>query len=129
MDYPIETLDLEPRDGFNLYFELRNDNYTSPDEYDCYTPKQIEAWREDKWHYGIVTVRACAGGVELGSDAIGGVEFGHFLITDDNDNPVKTVWVWIEDLAKDYAEQLIPGAINHALNTISMIEKQIGDNK
>lgn len=110
----IETIRLEPREGFDLLFKVHYDPYTTPSEFDCYTPKQIEAWTNDRWQYAWLEVVASVAGVDLGQSALGGVEFGNFLITDEEDNEVRTVWVWAEDLARDYAEDLSAEAIASA---------------
>lgn len=121
----IETIRLEPREGFDLLFKVHHDPYTTPGEFNSYTPKQVEAWTNDRWQYAWLEVVASVAGVELGSDSLSGCEFGHFLITDEDDNEVKTVWVWAEDLARDYAEDLTAEAIENAKATLGLITSQL----
>lgn len=57
------------------------------DNGDCYTASQIEAWRSDEWHYVTLCVVPSVNGepVDAGAQYLGGVEFGWYLLTDEND--------------------------------------------
>lgn len=46
-----------------------------------------EAWAADDWHFVTLVVTASLNGIDLGTDALGGIEHGLFPTTDDQGNP------------------------------------------
>lgn len=124
METPIETMQLEAQNGYTLRLEMHPDCLQTPDDFDCYTPKQIEAWRADSWFY--VTLRAVAsvGETDLGESWLGGFEAGNFPDTDANDNLIRNVWIWLSDIKKDNSlsvSGLISEAIENANQTVAKI--------
>jgi hypothetical protein len=86
--YKIDRREIE-RDGYTVELYTTPDdesNYDGPLEMgDCYTPRQVKAFYADDWSYVVIVATASRSGVELGSSALGGVEAGWFLLTDEND--------------------------------------------
>ena len=66
-------------DGYRLTLTVHDDTHTTPGDFDCYDPDDIEAWREDRWRYvGIEVAVVDDDGAELGSDAVWGFELGDY---------------------------------------------------
>lgn len=118
----LQQIALESREGFDLTLTAYFDYDSSPDtDYDIYTPKQIEAWRNDEWHFVTLEVTAWKQGVNLGSDYLGGVEYGHYLATDEHDNELCWRCIDLESLVADgyfYLGEMIETAIEEARQTI-----------
>ena len=67
--------------------EISPDYDTRPTDFDCYTPAQVAAWERDEWQFVVVSVFVeDADGREWGRDVLGGVEYGSFVLTDEQDN-------------------------------------------
>lgn len=72
-------------EGWTVRAEISPDLDARPTEYDCYTPAQVRAWREDVWQFVHVSVRVTdAHGREWGSDGLGANEYGRFPLTDED---------------------------------------------
>lgn len=63
---------------YSFHVTIEPDVDAHPDEVDCYTPEQVEAWRRDEWRYVIVTVTPEFDGVLFPDAAqeLNGVEYG-----------------------------------------------------
>ncbi len=86
------------KDGFSIHLSTEGDFYSTPQEFDTYTPKQIAAWENDEWHYANIIAKVYLHGVELGYASVGGYEMGNIPSTDENDNllPDQKSW-WLDD--------------------------------
>lgn len=76
----IDQRSLGTVDGFDIVAYLVPDTDSAPTDFDCYSPEQIQAWREDEWQYVGTIVTASRAGIELGSASLWGSEYG-FLPT------------------------------------------------
>lgn len=112
----IDYRDLPARDGFDLRAELFYDPDVSVRDYDCYTPRQIEAFDRGDWDYCGIVVTASLDGRNLGSASIWGCEHGLYPITTEDDTITKTIW--IDPLTGDswdqYGDDLVSEAIAEA---------------
>jgi hypothetical protein len=52
------------------------DNDATPFDADCYTPEDIQAWRNDEWHYVGVVVDVLFRGVVIGNASLWGIGTG-----------------------------------------------------
>lgn len=55
--------------GLDLTAYLEADTDTRPEDSECYTPKQVAAWRNDEWFFVGVVVSASCGGVLVSDHA------------------------------------------------------------
>jgi hypothetical protein len=113
----IERKQLPSQNGYDLTLVAYYDQDITPDEFDCYTAKQTQAWKEELWHYVTLEVCASRSGIALGQDFIGGVEFGWIPITDENDNQTGEAKIDLDSLASEpyaYLNDLISQAIDEA---------------
>ena len=53
-------------DGIEFTARLVFDSDSSPMDYECYSARQIKAWRRDEWHYFGVVISAKIEDVDLG---------------------------------------------------------------
>ena len=56
-------------DGFTFTATLHRDYDSRPDEYECYTAKQIAAWKNDDWHYFGVVISVHCDDIEISDHA------------------------------------------------------------
>lgn len=64
---------------FNLCSEYDQDAHINDYDDEVYTDAARDAWRNDEWHFAILTVYVLdANGRQWGADSIGSVEVGHF---------------------------------------------------
>jgi hypothetical protein len=82
----IETKSLPDWGPFQMEARLIYDHDTSHDDVDVFTPKQIEAWKNDEWYYVGLEVTVSFNGIELGSASLWGIEYGWIPLTDEQDN-------------------------------------------
>jgi hypothetical protein len=47
--------------GLTLRAELLQDQFVTPDDYDCYSDEHIEAWERDEWFFGGLIVSLLCG--------------------------------------------------------------------
>lgn len=73
MSDTLETLTVQ-HDGFDVRIEMQYDPDNTPYGVDCYTPAQIEDWRNDGWHYVGFVYTASRAGIPLGHASIWGTE-------------------------------------------------------
>lgn len=78
---------LADRGGFEVIVYKEDDYYTRPDEFDCYTKEDKEAWRNNEWKYVTVVAEAFFEGVMVGDASLGGVEEGELPGAKSEDNP------------------------------------------
>lgn len=98
---------------FDMEAVLLPDPDTMPSDSECYSPEDIEAWKQDWWSFVgvVVNVRLTSGhGGVLGSAAIWGLEDGNWADGRTMD-PLK-------DNANGYLPQLIEEAHGEALLTL-----------
>lgn len=111
---PFDHKDLPPRDGFDLRAEAHYDEHCGAEPDGHYTPRQVEAYQNSDWGYCGIVVVASRAGVDLGSDAIWGCEYG-MLPSSDGQQTYD-----IDPLAEQgsswevYGEDLIDQAIEQA---------------
>ena len=85
--YTIKGSDLGiERYDFNV--RIYADTDAHPGDSDCYTDKQVEAWKDDEWRFVGVEITPTRHGVTIhgAMDALWGLEFGSWTDTDENDN-------------------------------------------
>jgi hypothetical protein len=87
MENVLESRHLGERDGFNLIAYKVVDIDGSTDDADCYDETDIEAYTARQWSYVGIVVKAFRDGIELGEDAIWGVEDGYLPGAKSEDNP------------------------------------------
>jgi hypothetical protein len=56
-------------EGFDLTARLEHDTDTKPTDSECYSPDDIERWKDDEWFYGGLVVSVSFNGVELSDHA------------------------------------------------------------
>lgn len=78
---------LADRDGFEVIVYKEEDHYTRPDEFDCYTEEDKEAWRNGEWRFVTVVAEVFFEGVMVGDASLGGVENGEIPGAKTEDNP------------------------------------------
>ena len=125
----IENKKLESEEGFELKLQLSDDPWTTPEDNDGLTPKQIEAWTNDEWFYVTAEVVASVAGVELGSACYGGIEWGHYTYTDDDDNVLSQGQITVEDIDDYVGSELAGQAIANAREKLAEILKIMEENK
>lgn len=97
----IDSITLDSRDGF----DIRADIVTTEDAPDGdYPPDVMLAYGEGEWQIVDLIVTASRGGVTLGSDTLGGVEYGQFPKPNSRD------WYWIDPLRDSNSTLSIYGA-------------------
>jgi hypothetical protein len=89
---------------------------TEADEYypggpdgDCYTPRQVKAYRDGDWSYVVLHGRVMIGDAEITESYLGGVEAGWFVMTDEQDNvtgeehidPLTKIEEWYADFVAE----------------------------
>jgi hypothetical protein len=122
-DYIIDKRELPAQDGFDLRAELVPDYDGSTDDSDCYTPKQIAAWRNDDWRFVGIIVTASREGIDLGSASIWGTEYGDYIMTDEDDNVID--WQWVNPAYDDdYLIDLVSEALDEARATVKKINAE-----
>jgi len=70
-------------DGAHAIVRVYRDDDGDPDDAECYSPDDVEAWRDDQWQFVFVEATVTLPDGREGTDAIGGVEMGdHWPGTD-----------------------------------------------
>lgn len=57
-------------EGFDITARLEADIDTRPENSECYSKKQIEAWKNDDWFFVGVVLSVSKNGVDLGDHAV-----------------------------------------------------------
>ena len=55
-------------DGTTFTAYTEHDPDTAPDDFECYSPEEIDAWKRDDWSFVGVIIYATRGGVLLGDN-------------------------------------------------------------
>jgi hypothetical protein len=119
----IDSKKMQSKDGFDLVLNIDYDHWTEPQQHDNYTAKQIEAWEKDEWWFIFAEVVASKSGIELGSSGYGGIEFGYFTSTDEQDQITNQSHITIDDI-EDYAGfELADTAMTEALIKLAELLK------
>ena len=118
-------------DGFDITFVIDVDYDTTPEEFDCYTPKQVAAWKNNEWQYVTIGVLVARCDIELGSAFISGVEYGEFPITTVNDEVTETAWLDVVEVFENAKQDgtfddLVSDAIAGANLTIAQLAVPVG---
>lgn len=125
MTTPLHTQELESQEGFQITLNLFADYFNEPNDMgDCYTPKQVEAFREDAWHFADMQIVITKAGVKLGEAWLGGFEYGYIPLTDEDDNLLKEVRQFGEDiveLCSDSIQDLTAEALFDAKATLERL--------
>lgn len=109
--------------GATVYLTLEHDPWASPGDDDGLTPKQVEAWKQDKWWYVSAEVSIEHEGAILATASYGSIEYGNFTYTDDNDEITKEAWISIEDIWSYVGEELKGEAMSQALENVEKFTK------
>ena len=104
----------EKLDGLDVYLSIGEDYFTQISDDDGLTEKQRQAWQRDEWHYVTATVHLSLNGVEIGSASYGGLEFGTFLLTNDNDEITGTTELGEDHIWKYVGDELAGEALSNA---------------
>lgn len=102
------------QDGLDINLLIKHDPWTTPEDYDGMTPKQIVAWKDDQWHYVSATVTLSLNGVEIGGASYLGLEFGTFLNTNDNDEITGTTEIDEDQVWEYVGDELAGEALSNA---------------
>lgn len=88
-------------EGYTITATVEFDQDTRPDDFDCYTEEQIQAWRGDEWYYGGIVLSVAYNGVPLLEHAasLWGIDIN---LGDDN------------NYLADVALELVPEALKEA---------------
>jgi len=127
MDYIIDSIDLESRDGFDLRASIVPDDHCGDTPDGDYTDEQIDAYRAGDWRYVGLIVTASRAGIDLGSDSLWAVEEGVYPTAGGER-------IVIDPLGQDgslsyYGEDMIGNAIADARMTLaSLIDEAIDSN-
>jgi hypothetical protein len=75
-------------EGVKYRVQIEPDYDAKPTDYDCYTPKQVTAWGDDRWQFVGVVVSALLDGLdpEWFTASLWGIEYGSLPLTDEADN-------------------------------------------
>jgi len=73
---------------YDFQIEIVHDGDVHPGDSDCYTDKQVAAWKNDEWQFVGVDVVPTRHGVTVygAREALFGVEYGDYLLTNEDDN-------------------------------------------
>ena len=109
--------------GLSWLVTVDYDQDLTEPEGDCYTPKQVEAFQRGDWHYVVVGVTPVVAGVELDdlADYLGAVEYGRYVLTDEDDNVTGTVYLGLDDMLNGhdgYPGHPVPDMISEAKATL-----------
>ncbi len=91
----------------------------TPSDADCYTPSQVKAWEAGEWQYVGVVVTPVIADTEFVScdDSLWGLEYGAYLVTDEDDNETERI-----SLDMDYFTKGTPEHPEYAYPVPDMIE-------
>lgn len=69
-----------------------------------YTQKQVDAWERDEWSYVgvIVTPKIADMDLDRFADSLWCVEYGYYLLTDDQDNETGRTWLGMDEFIKTH---------------------------
>ena len=101
-------------DGLDVYLSIGEDYFTQISDDDGITPKQRQAWENDDWRYVTATVHLALDGIEIGSASYPMVEFGTFLLTNENDEITGTTEIDEDQVWQYVGDELAGQAIENA---------------
>jgi hypothetical protein len=107
--------------GADVFLTISHDPFAWPEDDDGLTPKQVEAWRDDKWWYISATVSIELEGVEIGSACYGGLEYGQFTYTNDENEVIKEEWISETDIWSYVGHELQGEAMSRAEENITKL--------
>jgi hypothetical protein len=110
----LEAIDLPKQGKFDLTAYVVPDEDCLPDDFDCYTETQYNAWRNDEWYFVGVYVVASVNGIELAESSLWGIEYGSFPLTDENDNLESVSEITLATLTESVLPDLITETISEA---------------
>ena len=114
----------DPRvEGLSYLVQVVPDTDVSPGEFglypeSAYTQSQYDAWKRDEWSYvGVIVTPIIAGEqYERFSDSLWGVEYGYYLLTDEQGNETGRVNI---DVGKLITEHPVPDMITEVRSQIA----------
>lgn len=102
---------------------IDSDDFMSTEDDEGLTPKQIAAYKQDEWEFVNVTVYAIANGLVLGSASYGGIAYGSYPETDENDNLIGRSVITIKDIDNYVGNELAGEAQSRGLEAIESLMK------
>ena len=109
--------------GADVFLVLYPDPWASPEDDDGLTPKQVEAWRNDEWFYVTAEVEIAYEDATVATACYGGIEYGLFTYTNDDDEIQKREEITAKDLWEYVGEELKGEAMSRALENIEKLIK------
>lgn len=119
----IEKLELPAQNGFDLFAYAVSDEDARPEDFDCYTETQQNAWKNDEWFFVGVYVVASKNGIELAESSLWGIEYGQFPLTDELDNVESISSIYLPSLAESILPDLITETIDLATDNLDELKK------
>ena len=58
-----------PAEGFDIVARLEYDTDSNPEDVECYSPEDVQRWKNDEWFYVGVVLSVSRNGVELSDHA------------------------------------------------------------
>ena len=107
--------------GADVFLTISHDPFAWPEDDDGLTPKQVEAWRNDEWWYISATVSIELEGVEIGSACYGGLEFGNYTMTNEEDEITGEQWISETDIWSYVGDELQGEAMSRAEENITKL--------
>lgn len=123
----FECAPLPPKGAFTITAGIEHDCVTRPDDFDCYTPSQVEAFENDEWQFVTLCIEASIEGIVLGNAYLGAIEYGDYLVTDENDNKLERIDITLEKIISPeygYIEDLTSECLFDAEATLERIQKK-----
>lgn len=110
----IDSKKMPSEDGFDLRLVIDHDPWGNITDFDGYTAKQVEAWKNDEWYFVNAEVIASRAGIDLGSGSYPSIEYGYYTYTDEQDNFLSAKVITIEEVIEMVGPELAEVAIEHA---------------
>lgn len=101
----IERRTLSRRGPFDLAAHTVPDLDMTPFDVEAYDPEDIEAWKNDEWHYVGLVVTASLDGLALGEASLWGIEDGYSPGFGSGGYADPFVPEYLEDLAREATEE------------------------
>lgn len=57
------------KDGYTITAKIENDDFTHPENFDCYTAQDVQDWKDDKWEFIGLVFSVSKNGVTLDDEA------------------------------------------------------------
>lgn len=107
--------------GADVFLIIQHDPFSWPEDDDGLTPKQVEAWKQDEWHYISATVSLELDGIEIGTACYPGLEYGHFTMTNEQDEVTRQEWISETDIWSYVGDELQGEAMSRAEENIAKL--------